>query len=98
MSENKVNIELCQTKYYSYIIKRAKNGKIDVIYDGKWKKVIEDTPTEGCYTYTVIPYYDNGKERFYGNEMVLPSVNLSKNGKDVQTEIPDIVNKDWFNQ
>ncbi len=98
VSENKVNIELCQTKYYSYIIKRAKNGKIDVIYDGKWKKVIEDTPTEGCYTYTVIPYYDNGKERFYGNEMVLPSVNLSKNGKDVQTEIPDIVNKDWFNQ
>lgn len=93
-----VNIELCQTKYYSYIIKRIKNGKIDTIYDGKWQQLICDNPDEGYYTYTVTPYYESANGKFVGKEVALPSVNLSKNNLSPQIKIPDIAHKDWYNQ
>lgn len=98
VSENTVNIELCHAKYYSYIIKRTKNDKTDIVYDGKWQQTISDCPPEGCYTYTVIPYYENANGKFIGNEVVLPSVNLSKNNQSPQIKIPDIAQKDWYNQ
>lgn len=92
-----INIELCQTKYYSYIVNRVNNGKIDIIYDGKWQKTITDTPQEGVYIYSVTPYYSDGNKRYFGKEIVLPSVNIGNNYDKPQIEIPDIVNKDWFN-
>lgn len=92
-----INIELCQTKYYSYIVNRVKNGKTDIIYDGKWQKTITDTPQEGVYIYSVMPYYSDGNKRYFGKEIVLPSVNIGNNSDKPQIEIPDIVNKDWFN-
>ncbi len=93
-----INIELCHAKYYSYIIKRTKNGKTDVIYDGKWQQCISDSPIEGYYTYTIIPYFENTNGKFFGNEINLPSVNLSKNNQSQQIKIPDIAQKDWYNQ
>lgn len=94
---NAVNIELCQTKYYSYLIKRAKNGKNEIIYDATWKNEIIDKPEEGIYTYIITPYYFDGNKKYYGQEITLPSVNISNSNKTPQVKIPDIVNKDWYN-
>lgn len=98
VTENTVNIQLCHTKYYSFIVNRTKNGQIDKIDDGKWQEKITDSPDGGTYVYSVIPYYENGNNKFFGKEIVLPSVNITQNGKQNQIEIPDIANKDWFNQ
>ena len=99
VENNTVNIQLCQTKYYSFIIKRVNNGKTDIIYDGKWQKCVTDSPKEGIYTYSVTPYYDNGKEKFVGAEIKLSPVNISfGDGNEPQIKIPDIANKDWYNQ
>ncbi|MCH5142538.1 MAG: transglycosylase domain-containing protein [Clostridiales bacterium] len=92
-----VNIELCQTKYYDYMINRQFNGKNEVIYDGKWKKSIADCPKEGTFIYTVTPYFNNGGNKIFGTEIVLPPVNLSKDNKEPQVKIPDIAKKDWYN-
>lgn len=94
---NTVNIELCQAKYYSYIIKRGLNGKFEVIYDGKWQKAIIDTPNFGVYTYTVTPYYSDGDNNYFGQQITLPSVNISQDNNSPQVKIPDIAKKEWFN-
>ncbi|MDE5721253.1 MAG: penicillin-binding protein [Clostridia bacterium] len=93
-----INIELCHAKYYSYIIKRINNSKIDEIYNGKWQNTITDSPAEGYYTYTVTPYFESSEGKFNGNEITLPPVNLTKDGQAPQIKIPDIAQKDWFNQ
>lgn len=92
-----VNIELCQTKYYAYLVKRSKNGKFEVIYDGKWQKTIKDTPEAGIYTYSVTPYFESGDKKIYGKEITLPPVNLNKDSDTPQIKIPDIAKKDWYN-
>jgi len=96
VKDGTVNIELCQTKYYSYLVKRIKNGKNEVIFDGNWQKTISDTPEAGYYTYTVTPYFVSPDKKFMGAEISLPTVNLG-NG-ETQFKIPDIANKDWYNQ
>lgn len=98
VENNGVCIELCQTKYYDYIVKRQKNGKNEVIYDGKWQKTICDEPKDGYYIYSVIPYFTNGKDKIYGKEIVLPPVKIGKDGKNAQDKIPDIAHSDWYNQ
>lgn len=98
VAKGAVNIELCHAKYYAYIVNRAKNGQIETIYDGKWQPTVTDTPSEGIYTYSVIPYYDSGKEKFFGKEIPLAPVNISAGTGDPQVKIPDLINKDWFNQ
>ncbi|MCH5146961.1 MAG: transglycosylase domain-containing protein [Clostridiales bacterium] len=97
IENNTVNIELCQTKYYSYLIERTKNGKNEVIFDDKWENKITDNPSEGVYTYTVTPYYFDGNKKHFGQKITLPTVNISKGGKTPQVKIPEIINKDWFN-
>lgn len=92
-----VNIQLCQTKYYLYIINRTSCGNNEVIYDNKWKSEIFDNPEEGVYTYTVTPYYFDGNNKYFGQEITLPSVIISKENKTPQVKVPDIVNKDWYN-
>ena len=57
------NIKLYHTKYYSFIIKRTKNNKSTIIYDGKWKEIISDCPEEGSYVYSVIPLFYNNRFR-----------------------------------
>ncbi len=91
-----VNIELCHTKYYAYLIKRHSNGKSQTIYDGKWQNCITDEPPEGYYTYTVTPYFIDGDKKIYGQEISLPAINLSKNSSSPQVKIPDIAKKNWY--
>ncbi len=92
VNNNNISIELCQTKYYSYLIKRNNI----VIYDGNWKDMICDEPPDGEYVYSVTPYYFNDGSKFCGNEVTLPRV-IIRHEKS-QNKIPDIVYKDWFNQ
>ena len=93
-----VNIQLCQTKYYSYLVKRLNNGKTATIYDGIWQETIIDTPDEGVYTYSVTPYFESGSGKYFGEEIVLPSINLTKDRSKIQEQLPDIAHKDWFNK
>lgn len=96
IDKNLISIILCQTKYYSYLIKRQSDGKNTVIYDGVWQEQITDTPKIGCYTYSVTPYYFDGNINHYGTEIILPQVIIAdkRDGK----QLPNIVNKDWFNE
>lgn len=94
VNKNQVLIELCQTKYYAYLIKRAKNGENETIYDGLWKERIIDEVDEGCYSYSVTPYYINeNSKKFIGEEVILPQINVSKQQSDYK--LPDISQKDW---
>lgn len=97
IENNVVKIQLCQTKYYSYTINRTKSGKIEGIYDGKWKMEILDSPEEGVYVYTITPYYFDGKEKHFGQKVTLPSVIISNTSTTPQVKIPEIINKDWYN-
>lgn len=96
VNNNQVTIQLCQTKYYSYIIKRQSNGKTDVIYDGQWKENIVDQPNEGEYVYSVIPYFVSGAKKFTGSEITMPRVIVR--AEKTTDKIPDIAYKDWYNQ
>lgn len=96
VDNNKITIQLCQTKYYSYLIKRVKNGKSDIIYDGVWKNQICDEPQEGEYEYTVTPYFRSGDKVFKGEETVLPRVIIRQSKSE--DKLPDIAFKDWYNQ
>lgn len=98
VTKGTVNIRLCQTKYYLYRINRIENDTKRCIYDGKWIDTVIDKPQEGTYTYTVIPYYDDGTTKHYGKEILLPSVNLQNATQSPQVKIPDIADKDWYNQ
>lgn len=93
-----VNIELCHAKYYSFLVNRTNSGKKELIYDGKWQKTIVDTPKNGDYVYSVTPYYSDGKNKYMGKEIVLSAINIGAQSGTPQIEIPDIVNKDWFNR
>ncbi len=92
-----VSIELCYAKYYSFIVKRAQNNQIDTVFDGKWQKIITDTPDEGLYTYSVTPYFENNGKKYYGKEVFLSPVNLKRENSEPPVKIPEIINKDWFN-
>lgn len=96
VNNNQVTIQLCQTKYYSYIVKRQSNGKTDVIYDGQWKENIVDQPDEGEYVYSVTPYFVSGAKKFTGSEITMPRV-IVRAEKNAD-KIPDIAYKDWYNQ
>lgn len=96
VKDNTVNIRLCQTKYYAYIVKRGFNGNFTTIYDGKWKETISDEPEAGVYSYTVTPYFISGNEKKYGKEITLPPVSIGTSGNSPQVKIPDIVNKNWY--
>ncbi|MDE7082656.1 MAG: transglycosylase domain-containing protein [Clostridia bacterium] len=96
VQNGEVNIQLCQTKYYAYLIKRRFNGQNEVIFDGNWQETIKDTPSEGCYEYTVTPYYFDGQNKIYGKEISLPPVNVKKDNTSPQVKIPDIAKDDWY--
>lgn len=96
VKNNAVNIRLCQTKYYAYIIKRGFNGKFTTIYDGKWKEIITDSPEAGIYSYTVTPYFVSENKKICGKEITLPLVSIGNDGNSPQIKIPDIANKNWY--
>ena len=92
VNNNQVNISLCQTKYYSYLIKR--NNK--VIFNDKWREAIIDEPPDGNYEYSITPYYSADGKDYFGKEIKLPRVIIRR--EKSQEKPPDIVYKDWYNQ
>lgn len=96
VTNNKISIVLCQTKYYSYLVNRVQNGAKTQIYCGIWKDTISDEPPEGEYEYTVTPFYESNGKRFYGKEITLPRVIVRK--EKSEDKLPDIAFKDWYNQ
>ncbi|MDE7163018.1 MAG: transglycosylase domain-containing protein [Clostridia bacterium] len=96
VNNNQISISLCQTKYYSYIVKRQINNKTDIIYDGQWKENIVDQPGDGEYIYTVTPYFVSNGNKFTGVEITLPRVIIR--AEKSQDKVPDIAYKDWFNK
>lgn len=83
---NAITIELCQTEYYDYLVKKCKNGKTIAVFDGKLQTIFRDTDIERnqIYTYSITPYFigANG-EKIYGEEILLPAVNTKKNTSTV---------------
>ena len=72
-----VCIELCQTEYYDYLIKREENGKTVTIFDGHCEEEYRDESARPNtkYTYSVTPYFiDANGERHYGKELFLPAI------------------------
>lgn len=96
-NDGNVCIELCQTKYYAYLIKRRSDGKEVTIYDGEYQKIITDEVAEGSYVYTVTPYYFDGVKKHYGKTIELPAVIVGGKSSP-QQDLPDITQKDWFNE
>lgn len=96
VNNNKIDIVLCQTKYYSYLIKRKNHGQTDTIYDGVWRELVSDEPDDGEYVYSVTPYYLYEGKKYFGKEIIMPTVIVRNNSTD--SELPDITKKDWFNQ
>ena len=90
--DNNVLIDLCQTQYYEYRIKKEVDGKEKTILDGpcsgQWMD--SDIVAGKRYTYTVTPYYrsDDG-DCIFGEETKLPAVYIRKT-----TEPP----KNWWQQ
>lgn len=77
-----VQIVLCQTKYYDYIVKRENNGKTTTIYQGNYQQTICDNSVRSgeTYVYTVIPMY----QKTEGAPVTLPPVHIQ-----LQTDLPD---------
>ncbi|MGN1077289.1 MAG: transglycosylase domain-containing protein [Candidatus Gallimonas sp.] len=69
-----VCIELCQTEYYDYVIKRKNNGEELTVYSGKYRSEIFDNSVQSgkTYEYSVTPYY-KGKA---GKTVSLPAVKI----------------------
>ncbi len=80
-----VNIVLCQTEYYDYIVKRENRGHIATIYSGSYCECICDNSVEAgeSYRYTVIPFYKEHE----GEARELPLVKI-----EATSPIPD----DWW--
>lgn len=94
VNNNEFCIQLCQTKYYDYIIKRKNNGEICTVYEGKWINKFCDEPPSGEYEYCIVPYYSYQNKKYFGEETWLPKV-IIKN-QITETVPPDIITKDWF--
>ena len=72
-----VYIQLCQTDYYDYRIKREENGEIMELFEGHCDGDYCDNTVKPNtkYTYFVTPYFIGADgEKFYGKEITLPAV------------------------
>lgn len=86
-----VCIELCKTKYYSYLIKCDN----DIVYDGPYRQKITHTPGSGSHLYSVTPYYTHGDKKYSGRCLTLGQINLSTRTKEL---LPPIADTDWYNR
>ena len=87
------SIVLCQTEYYSYLIKCDD----EIIYDGPFSQKIEHSPGEGSHIYSVTPYYSDGEKKYLGDTITLSKINISSNDDYSRFSSPPITEKDWFN-
>ncbi|MBO5327779.1 MAG: hypothetical protein J6B04_01245, partial [Clostridia bacterium] len=78
---------------------REQNGIKKVIYDGIYKEKIYDTPKNGTYVYSVIPYYEYKDKKYFGKEYFFPAVNVGNNKySPPQIKVPNLIYGDWFNE
>lgn len=94
VKNNIFNLQLCQTEYYDYIIKRKNNGKIDIVYDGSWINTFKEELSSGEYEYCIIPYYPYKNDKYFGEEIWLPKILILQN--KTNDSPPSVTNKDWF--
>ncbi len=78
-------IELCQTEYINCIIYKIENDKKYKVFDTKNGKFIftENLKPNTKYEFLILPYFSDGKNIFYGEEIKLekiktPSVELGE--------------------
>ncbi len=86
LENNTVIIDLCQTEYYNYLIKRENKSKVKTIFDGKAESVFKDASVKAGekYVYVLCPYTLNDKgERVYAKKIRLPAVLIPKKPKDI---------------
>ena len=79
-------IELCQTEYYDYKIKRLENGKTSLIFDGHCDEIFrdEDVVSGKRYVYILQPYFiGQSGEKHFGKEITLPAVFTKQKAKDL---------------
>ena len=91
---NKVILDLCQTEYYEYEIKREFQGKIESIFSGKAGPQYIDATVrrDAKYTYFVTPYFiDDMGNRICGDQIRLPAVYTKKSSSD-----PSISHRPWW--
>lgn len=82
IKKNEINILLCLTEYYDAIIYKTINGKKFAVYDteNNNKKIYVDhdlIPNQN-YTYSVVPYHNNGAEKIYGKEIIIETIKIPK--------------------
>lgn len=82
IKNNEINILLCLTEYYDAIIYKTINGKKFAVYDteNNNKKIYVDhdlIPNQN-YTYSVVPYHNNGAEKIYGKEIIIETIKIPK--------------------
>ncbi len=67
-------IQLCQTEYYEYVVKRKNGNQETVVYRGKYQKEIIDNSAEigKIYVYSVQPFY-KGRA---GETVTLPAIRI----------------------
>lgn len=81
VNNNNIEIRLCLKEYCKARIYRENNGYKKLVYDTNvgncnifYDKLIED----GSYTYSIIPYYMDNEKIYYGKEIVLNTVKVTK--------------------
>ncbi|MDY6367971.1 MAG: transglycosylase domain-containing protein, partial [Clostridia bacterium] len=78
-------IELCLTELCEARIYRTINGKKELLYDtiNKDKNFFDNNlPDSGVYHYSIVPYYIYNNEIFYGDEVYLEKIAVSKENGD----------------
>lgn len=87
VNNNEIKLSLCLTECYDFIIKKECDGKKDIIFDSKnngkkYEYIDIDIEEEKTYSYYVIPYFINGKECHYGNEVFIGKAKIDKSNID----------------
>ena len=73
---NEYSVLLCQTEYIETRIIKEQNGKKSIVFDTKNKKYLykEKLNPNIEYRFYALPYYDNGENLFFGEEILLDTI------------------------
>ncbi len=76
VNNNEISVELCLIEYQNLRIYKKVNGKKSLVYDSiDGKKSFNDKLVPSTeYEYSYIPYFDNGRTVFYGEEKCLAKI------------------------
>lgn len=79
VNNNEIMIRLCLTQLYGAEVYRTEGGHRELVFDVKGSPeeiVLSDntTSTGKLYEYSVVPYYKNEKNCFYGKEILLGKI------------------------